>query len=392
MAGRLTPPSARRPAIAGHALPYALAKIIALTLTMAAGDAVSSTLNPPPQSHPYSHHAGQAERQGQRLRTVRSHKQNLLAQGMHGWELMEAMTTMSLEHRESMSRARHRCQSCWFDATNCICHRIQELHARNRHILSSSSSSTSSSQLNHVVNVKLLLLMHPKEYLCAGNSAKLLRMLLPEQEHSNVTVQYYIFGKVGDVDKLAQEMMIDKSNTMILWPDKDALTVSQFLERQQHRRQQQSTGICFEGDNSHSTINICNPTTTLIRAVVLDGTYTQARNMHTSLRKHLNPSTPLPVLVQLRPMNRSVFHRAHKNYGHAHQSQQQLQQQRQQCTTDDDEKHVVVAHRVSTAEACGQLLLELGASSHILHSIIEGVIINNEALGRQDTLPKAQDG
>jgi hypothetical protein len=231
--------------------------------------------------------------------------------------------------------------------------------------------------------------MHPKEYLCAGNSAKLLRMLLPDKEHQqhHTTVQYFIFGKVGDVDKLAQEMIIDITNTMILWPDKDALTVSQFLERQQ----QQSTGICSkEEDNSNSTINACEPTTPLIRAVVLDGTYTQARNMHTSLRKHLHSTTALPVLVQLRPMNRSVFHRAHKNYGHAHQSQQQLQRL-QQCPA-DDEKTMVVAHRVSTAEACGQLLLELGVSSQIQQSIIDAVIINNEALGRQGTLPKEQDG
>lgn len=231
--------------------------------------------------------------------------------------------------------------------------------------------------------------MHPKEYMCAGNSAKLLRMLLQEkqEQHHNITVQYYIFGKLGDVDKLAREMMIDVSNTMILWPDKNALTVPHFLNQRPHRRRRHSTGVCSEEDG-----NSYNRTTPLIRAVLLDGTYTQARNMHKSLRKHLHP-TPLPVMVQLHPTNGSVFHRAQKNYGHAHQHQQLLKLQRSTTTADEEENQGgVIAYRVSTAEACGQLLLELGVSSQILHLIVEGVIINNEALRRRFTIPRKQDG
>lgn len=336
------------------------------------------------------------------MQRSRSHKQSLLAEGVHGWELMEQMMTLSLERRESSPRSRHRCQCCWFDADSCICQQINELLSRENHILSltSSVSSLLLDEQHPAVNVKLLILMHPKEYMCAGNSAKLLRMLLPEkhqqqQYQHHITVQYYIFGKLGDVDKLAREMTIDVSNTMILWPDKNALTVSQFLNQRPHRSQRHSTGLFSEEDgNSCLKRNLYNLTTPLIRAVLLDGTYTQARNMHKSLRKHLYP-TPLPVMVQLHPMNGSVFHRAQKNYGHAHQHQQLLKLQKQSTTPADEGEEnqgVVIAYRVSTAEACGQLLLELGVSSQILDIIVEGVIINNEALRRRFTIPRTQDG
>ena len=94
-------------------------------------------------------------------------------------------------------------------------------------------------------------------------------------------------------------------------------------------------------------------------------------------------------MVQLHPMNGSVFHRAQKNYGHAHQHHQRLQLEQSTTTTsvdsDEEKQEVVIARRVSTAEACGQLLLELGAPSQILENIVESVIVNNEALRRHFT-------
>ena len=342
------------------------------------------------------------------MQRAHAHKQSLIASGIEGWDLMERMTTLALSRREFSPRSQRRCQSCWFNTDNCICQRIHEISSRNNQLQPTPSSSSSSLDHDHdAVNVKLLILMHPKEYLCAGNSAKLLRMLFPEQEqkqqyhHHTITVQYYIFGKLGDVDKLAQELMIDMANTMILWPDKDALTVSQFLDQRPRQFcQKSSTGACSEGGDSNSacsTIKALRNTneirtpehTTTIRAVLLDGTYTQARNMHKSLRKHLQPITQLPIMVQLHPMNGSVFHRAQKNYGHAHQHHQRLQLEQSTTPTsvdsDEEKQEVVIARRVSTAEACGQLLLELGAPSQFLENIVESVIVNNEALRRHFT-------
>jgi DTW domain-containing protein YfiP len=344
---------------------------------------------------------------GERLQRAHAQKQSLIASGIEGWDLMENLTTLELSRRESSPRSQRRCQSCWFNRDNCICQRIYEIYSRNYSLPPMPSSLSLDHDHHDAVNVKLLILMHPKEYLCAGNSAKLLRMLFPEQEHKQkhhhhtITVQYYIFGKLGDVDKLAQEMMIDMANTMILWPDKDALTVSQFLDQRPRQCcQKSSTGACSEGGDSNSacsTIKALRNTneirtpehTTTIRAVLLDGTYTQARNMHKSLRKHLQPITQLPIMVQLHPMNGSVFHRAQKNYGHAHQHHQRLHLEQSTTTTsvdsDEEKQEVVIARRVSTAEACGQLLLELGAPSQILENIVESVIVNNEALRRHFT-------
>ena len=265
---------------------------------------------------------------------------------------MEAMTTLTLNHKESISH-QHRCQNCWLDPSRCICSQLSDLlHDDNENTISAAVSDH-----NRASNVKLLILMHPKEHLCAGNSAKLLRMVLPTNYY---TVEYYIFGKVGDVDRLAHEMNVDLSNTMILWPEKEALSVSQFLE------QQQSTPTHTPAEESGRP---------MVRAVVLDGTYTQARNMFSSLRKHLIDQQPLPVTVQLRPTTNSVFHRAQKNYGQAHQQQQQ---QRQKSTKEGD---TAIATRISTAEACGLLLTELGAPLEIRERITQAVLINNEAVG-----------
>mmetsp|Transcript_18305 Transcript_18305/g.39567 ORF Transcript_18305/g.39567 Transcript_18305/m.39567 type:complete len:334 (+) Transcript_18305:354-1355(+) len=288
--------------------------------------------------HPSQHqHAAQFERQGDWLSMLRSRKQDMVAKGIKGWDLMEAMTTLTLNYKDSISQ--HRCQKCWLDPIKCICSRLSKLLVDN------------TATLDDKFSVKLLVLMHSKEYLDAGNSAKLLRMVLP-----NYLVEYYIFGKIGDVHRLAQEMSVDLTNTMILWPDKNALSVSQFLE-------QQST-IC--GDDMIRPSGEENNQKPLIRTVVLDGTYTQARNMHNSLRKRLLDQ-PLPVAVQLRPTVSSVFHRAQKNYGQAHQQQ----------STEVSE----LAQRVSTAEACGLLLTELGAPPKIQETITQAVTINNEALG-----------
>lgn len=51
-------------------------------------------------------------------------------------------------------------------------------------------------------NVKILLLLHHKEYLNAGNSAKSLIALLPEEN-----IELYVYGKEGDFDRCIDEMM-----------------------------------------------------------------------------------------------------------------------------------------------------------------------------------------
>ena len=175
--------------------------------------------------------------------------------------------------------------------------------------------------------------------------------------------EYYIYGKTGNVDRLSQEMSINASNTMMLWPEKGALSMSELLERQSSSADDDSDGILPEEGNGR--------TSPLVRAVVLDGTYTQARNMYSSLRKRLDGRS-IPAAVQLCPTASSVFHRARKNYRKAHR-----ENQNQHCTEDEVAGEEAIARRISTAEACGLLLTELGASPCIQGRIVRAVLINN---------------
>lgn len=261
-----------------------------------------------------SNHTAQWERQGEWLTKLRAHKEKLQQEGVEGWDLLEAMATLSLTHKVAIHQ--HRCQSCWHDPVHCICAQLKPL---------SLSTNTTTITEN---DIQLCILMHHKEYLCAGNSAKLLLKLLPNH------TQLYLFGKKGEVDRL-WEHVCDK-NAMILWPSEAALSVADY-------------------QNSLSAT-----TKKTIHAIVLDGTYTQARNMHKSLRKRWKDQ--LPQAVAVHPTCSSVFHRAQKNYGQA-----QLQA-----------KADVL--RVSTAEACGFLLTELGAPKSVLETIVQAVVVNNDAL------------
>ena len=293
-------------------------------------------------------HAAQWERQTEWLERLRSHQQTLVSQGVEGWDLMEAMSTLKLEHKISIAQ-QHRCPRCWHDRNiRCICPQLAPLK-----------------WTKPLPNVKILILMHPKEYLGAGNSAKLLLQLLPDQ------TELYLFGKEGDVDRLFQEMAMDETHTMILWPAKDALSVTEFLEQAEN----QIPTTRREANNSDNIPPKEQPP--LIRAVVLDGTYTQARNMHHSLRKRLGKD--LPFAVQLRPTTGSVFHRAQKSYGKAHQQLPKHINEDHQFTP--KQQQLPLAQRISTAEACGLLLLELGANKEIQETIVQAVVVNNEALG-----------
>jgi len=274
-------------------------------------------------------------------------------------------------------------------------------------------------------NIKVCILMHSKEYLCAGNSAKLLLPLLPpsyqqqqHQEHCFSEAELFLYGKTGEVDRLYREMNSQENHqqaTMILWPGKHALTVSEFLNRLSNNNSKKANDDSFipsvenDGDDNAdddavtTTTTKCSgsgdhhphpsagttttATTTIIRAIVLDGTYTQARNMLSSLTKRWG-ANQMPVTVALSPASSSVFHRAQKNYTKAHRQQEQKQQPQDHPERHEGDKNennngadeTTWVQRVSTAEACGLLLVELGAPVSVQEKIVQAVLINNQAL------------
>jgi hypothetical protein len=55
--------------------------------------------------------------------------------------------------------------------------------------------------------------MHYKEYLSAGDDAKLLLAMLPPNN-----VKLYIFGRNGDWEAFVEELSFDPVHTLTLWP------------------------------------------------------------------------------------------------------------------------------------------------------------------------------
>jgi DTW domain-containing protein YfiP len=103
----------------------------------------------------------------------------LKSEGLSGIALFEALATALVERKEEQGE--NRCSRCWHDAQQrCICHLVPSL------------STTS-------LPVKVLVLMHYKEYLSAGNDAKLLLAMLP-------CTELFIFGRKGDWEKFETEV------------------------------------------------------------------------------------------------------------------------------------------------------------------------------------------
>lgn len=264
---------------------------------------------------------------------MRSRRSSFVEAGVDGFELFEKMATLNLSYRIEEQRT-NRCPSCWYDREiRCICDRMPARMGRSV-----------------LPNVKFLLLLHHKEYLNAGNSAKVLLSLLPKEQ-----IELYIYGREGDFERLIQEILVDQEHTIMLWPGRESQTIEEYFAK-------------LPINSGWTSRNNCEPKfykdSQLLRIVVLDGTYNNAKNMHKTIRKRLKDRAP--TNVALHPNEVSRFHRAQKAYGAS--IAENLKKNK--CL---DEK----AMRISTAEACGLLLNELGCREEVQNTILEAVVLNN---------------
>ena len=265
---------------------------------------------------------------------MRSRRTSFVEEGVEGFALFEKMATLNLNYRVEEQRT-NRCSSCWYDREiRCICDRMPGPLG-----------------LDLIPNVKFLLLLHHKEYLNAGNSAKVLLSLLPKER-----IQLYVYGREGDFERLIEEMLVDQEHTLILWPGRESETIEEYISKLSP-----SSGWATEKNDKSK---VYKRDAQLLRVVVLDGTYNNAKNMHKTIRKRLKDKAP--TNVALHPDEVSKFHRAQKAYGAS--IAENLKKNKSL-----DEKAV----RISTAEACGLLLSELGCRKEVQNTILDAVILNN---------------
>ncbi len=279
---------------------------------------------------------------------LRAFRKLIKEEGYKGVELFEKIATRTVEIKESTRT--NRCPRCWHDEqTRCICRHIPAL-----------------AECSVRLPVKVMILMHYKEYLSAGNDAKLLLALLPGKQQRS---QLYIFGRAGDWEKFQQECAMDPDHTILLWPAEKALTVDGFVSQLPNdspwkQRHERIPLYDTSGENDpQEEFNL--PT---LRVIILDGVYSQARNMFKTIKKRFAAaSVPIPTHVALHPKTLSVYHRAQKNY--AQSSAVSVRN-----SSDPEALHIC------SVEAFALLLQELGELDRATKSLVQAVEINNLAL------------
>lgn len=269
--------------------------------------------------------------------------QELVASGAPRNVLLEQQATASLDRR--LRAQSNRCERCWHDrAQRCICAKVGGVRLS--------------------LPVKVLVLMHHKEYFRASDDAKLLLMMLPPEQ-----VRLFIFGRPGELESLQAEIDEDPMHALLLWPGDRALTVEQYLETAVPTSSAWRTRGC-DAPASVQTIDQHAPPHPVLRIVVLDAVYRTARMMFRHLMRL--QQTPLQH-VALHPSTLSVYSRAQHGYAKA-------------SATSVGQSGDPAALRICTVEAVALLLEELGEPTQHVHPLVEAVITNNEALGMDTAL------
>ena len=276
---------------------------------------------------------------------ARARRAALEADGCTEDEVLEGMVDGAIRRKEESKR--NLCSRCWHDqAQRCICHHLGHLQT--------------------ALPAKVLVLMHHKEYLKAGDDAKLLLAMLPADR-----TELYVFGRRGDLARLQAELRVDPAHTLILWPGNDALTVEEFVERlprtspwRSSRSSTDAAAAAGPGAGAAGAADAARrPELPVLRVVVIDGAYGHARTMF----RHLKRRKVLAPHVALHPKTLSLYHRAQKSYA-AKSAVGVLQ------GSDPD------ALRISTVEAVALLLEELGEPPRTTAAIVQALLVNNAAL------------
>ena len=295
-------------------------------------------------------------RDGDRLKASQEQCKSFFDAGLSKAEIFERLASQSIEAKEASCA--NRCKQCWHDKEQrCICAHIPD-HS-----------------LTLMLNVKVLVLMHHKEYLCAGDDAKLLLAALPSDRS-----ELFIFGKSGDWQRLAAELAVDPTHTLLLWPGDGAATVDEFVAslpasspwRGSSARRSSPPKDTPPTNAARAASGGLNVERPLLRVIVLDGVYAHARSMFRHIRKEL-PAEHVPRHVALHPNTLSVYHRAQQSY--ARDSAATV------VKSDDP-----AALRICTVEAFALLLEELGEDQSTTKTLVRAVVVNNEALNGADSV------
>ena len=211
------------------------------------------------------------------------------------------------------SRLGKRCEACWHDPRNCICSRLPAVNLHK--------------------NINFVVYIDSKEMWNAGDDAKLLKIVSPEQTK--------MFVYAGHDEELVQYISTkNSSDVVVLFPSDYAISFWEFVEIRNAAQTSQkvpTTSDIESSSNFSSELTI----------IVVNAVWRHARRMAARLKEIL----PDVKHVQLTPEQMSVY-------------------ARKQTQSD----------RICTVEAAALFLENLGESTRTTEALVDCVRINNDAL------------
>eukprot|EP01051_Picozoa_sp_SAG22_P009113 SAG22_NODE_736_length_7533_cov_9.168281_5_plen_321_part_00 len=275
---------------------------------------------------------GEQKRRGEAL--VERH----LQQGRTQQELFAAITLENLQHMETAAVAKGKCLRCWQSARNgvCICPDLRPVLLRTP--------------------VHIVVWYHPRDWLCGGDDAKLLRACAGAGNTTQL-----LFGRPADDEQLTEILRRGGGRSVLLFPDKTAITADEFVQRARGGGSGGGPAAPGQGEGEDE-----QP----ITVVVLNGTWNNVKPILKHFNKHIDPAGRIPH-VALKPETLSVYQRATKK----------------------NAKGVAPEH-ICTVEAVALLLKECGEDEANCNTLVKYVELNNAALKGKRVLAawRASDG
>lgn len=227
----------------------------------------------------------------QSKRNGRELADSLRAQGLSPTEVFAEITRRNVEFMEAEARQKGRCLQCWQTARHgcCICADMLQLQLR--------------------VPMRILIWCHARDYLNAGDDAK----LLPCCVAGNASTEIMLFGTPDD-EQLASAVMAQPERSLLLFPDETAITIQDYLRG--------CTTAAALGGDSGAARDTSMPGsrqgtsgTVVVReeltVVVLNGTWGNVKPMLRHFNTKIDPSRRVRH-VALQPETLSVYARAQR--------------------------------------------------------------------------------
>mmetsp|Transcript_54666 Transcript_54666/g.122701 ORF Transcript_54666/g.122701 Transcript_54666/m.122701 type:complete len:337 (+) Transcript_54666:74-1084(+) len=225
----------------------------------------------------------------------------------------EVCAKASVEARAVFLQSRLKCEICAFLKIHCICSQLREVREQIVEDLPKGS-----------LQVQLAVWMHIRERYRASNTGKLLELLLP-------SCQVYLCDVPEDEERFEAALNRAGGRAFVLFPSEDAVPVSEAMQQ-----------LGAQASSRNPDEDISPPL-----AVVVDGTWRQARRLHKRLEKFPH--------VALTPPARSEFHWRRQS----------------------------MEGRISTVEAAALLLEDLGEPAASIAGLRFGLQVLNKAMESQ---------